>query len=68
MLSAQADVEQLLADQVSFPFIEDYIASRLDIGEDDRSALWLYAWAKSRTPTSDPTVAEASPRLWSRHS
>jgi hypothetical protein len=48
MSSAQAHVEQLLGNGVALPQIEAYIEGRRDISEDDRSALWLYAWARSR--------------------
>jgi hypothetical protein len=29
--------------------IEAYIECRCDASEDDRDALWLYAWVKTRT-------------------
>jgi hypothetical protein len=49
MSSARAHVEQLLADGIALAHIEVYIDGRRDISEDDRNALWLYAWAKRRT-------------------
>jgi hypothetical protein len=49
MRSAQAHVEQLLDEHIPFRQIEAYIHRRLAISEDDRDALWLYAWARIQT-------------------
>ena len=63
MSSAQAHLEQLLEKRVPFASVEDFIESCRGISEDDRSALWLYAWARNRNPAAEalavPVVARA---------
>jgi len=61
MLAAPVDLEQMLEERAPFAHIEDYIDRRRDISEDDRSALWLYAWARfqhmQRRPDGCRTVS-----------
>lgn len=64
MSSAQAQVEQLLEERVPFASVEDFIESCRGISEDDRNALWLFAWAKSRNPQRSPrSVGRGTGRL-----
>jgi rhamnogalacturonyl hydrolase YesR len=57
MWTAVSEVEQLLAERATFDQIEAYIASRRDLTDDDRDALWLHAWAKLRTLEDRSKVA-----------
>jgi hypothetical protein len=41
----RAEVERLLAEQEEFERIEEVIDSHEDLDDDQRSALWLYAWS-----------------------
>jgi hypothetical protein len=60
MWTARADVGQLLDRCAALAYIEQYIEGRRDISEDDRDALWLYVWSRSRAGTSlAPRTREA---------
>jgi len=61
MWSAQAQVEQLLEERVPLAHIEAYIDHRHDISEDDRNALWLYLWAKSKTSSGASVLPAMTP-------
>jgi len=65
MWAARADVEQLFEKRVPFARVEDYIDRRRDISEDDRSALWLYAWARLQHMQRRPVGCRSISRLWS---
>jgi hypothetical protein len=60
MLNAQADVQQLLDERASLARIEAYIEGCPDISEDDRDALWLYAWVKVQDPASRPLAGRVN--------
>lgn len=47
MHGSQAVVEEMLDSRVRFADIESYIEDIISIAEDDRSALWLLAWAET---------------------
>jgi hypothetical protein len=46
-LRATARVETMLDRGESFEQIEEFINRAFGLGEDARSALWLYAWAET---------------------
>jgi hypothetical protein len=48
MFGAQAQVERLVTSGVEFADIENYLVDLAALPEDGKSALWLFAWAKTR--------------------
>jgi hypothetical protein len=44
---AQTQLKRMLYASARFAEIEDYIEDNMDLSEEDRSALWLVAWAQT---------------------
>jgi hypothetical protein len=60
MWAKEAGVQQLLDEGGSFERIEAYIEGCRDISQDDRDALWLYAWIKHTELVSRPLTRGSS--------
>ena len=55
LTQAQSEVTTLMRSGAAFDAIEDRIAKIPDLDDDQRAALWLYAWSRQG-------------RRWQRHS
>jgi hypothetical protein len=61
--SAQRDVEAMLERGAPFEHIESYIECRKDLSEDQKSALWLFAWVEIDVADRRRVVAELAAAL-----
>jgi rhamnogalacturonyl hydrolase YesR len=48
LITAQAEVAGMVHAGTPFDAIEDQISQMADLADDERSALWLYAWSRQR--------------------